>query len=73
MLFDSEGLLWVVLSTPGDAAVRLQAYDSGGRRRGYVSIPLDLDVFEIGRDYVLGRSQDTFGVAHVLEFTLRRR
>lgn len=73
VFIDIRGLLWVVLSTPGDSEVKLRAYAVDGTRQGNVTIPVDMDVLEIGNDYILGRSADAFGVAHVLEYGLRRK
>ena len=47
-------------------------FDAGGRVQGFVETPRDLDVFEIGEDYLLGGTTDDFGVEHVELWPLDR-
>lgn len=69
---DPDGVLWANLSVPGDTAAVLRAFDTTGRVLGEVRIPIELKVFEIGRDYVLGTYQDRGGEPVVALYGLRR-
>ena len=44
--------------------------DSAGRWLGEVALPEDLEVWEIGADYVLGVFDDALGVEHVRKYRL---
>ncbi len=47
-------------------------FDREGRVRGLVETPSGLRIFEIGRDYILGRSRDELGVEYVEVWALER-
>ena len=72
LLSDDSGLLWVVLSVPGDANTRLRAVRETGAVVADVTVPLNLAVFEIGADYILGGREDAGGEPHLLMFRLHR-
>jgi hypothetical protein len=69
---DPDGVLWANLSVPGDTATVLRALDPSGRVLGEVRIAVELKVFEIGRDYVLGTYEDRSGEPVVALYRLRR-
>jgi hypothetical protein len=70
---DPAGTLWVNLSAPGDGETRLRAVGADGAQLGEVVLPLDLVVFEVGEDYVLGRWEDEeSGEVHVRMYRFRR-
>lgn len=71
---DSEGLLWMRPYAPAsDSLVRWRVLDDAGREVAAVELPRALDIFEIGRDYILGREPERAeGVPVVRMFTLRR-
>jgi hypothetical protein len=69
---DPEGLLWVVLSSPGDGETRFQVVDPNGPILGEFRIPRDLELFEVGSDYVLGRIYDTNDVPGIALYRFRR-
>lgn len=69
---DTDALVWVMLSLPGDRLTRLRAFDATGRVRGEVVIPATITVFEIGRDYILGKFEDQDGEPHVVMYALHR-
>jgi hypothetical protein len=53
---DDSGLLWVRRNpAPGGTSVPWWVIADDGRAVAQVSVPSFLDVFEIGRDYILGR------------------
>lgn len=55
-----EGVLWTV-------------FDAEGRVLGYVETPEALEIYEIGRDYILGRTEDEeFGTESVQVWRLER-
>ncbi len=69
---DPDGVLWIVLSTPGDSVTRIRAMQDNGEALGEVAIPVGLRVFEVGRDYVLGAYEDERGEPHVAMYRVRR-
>ncbi len=69
---DSDGLLWAVLSAPGDADTRLRAVTASGRVVADVRIPVGLTAYEVGHDYILGAYEASDGEPHVAVYRLRR-
>lgn len=63
---DPDGHLWV-RSYPrsGESGAEWSVFGPDGEWLGTVSMPAGLEVFEIGRDYVLGRWKGEFDVDHV--------
>ena len=47
-------------------------FDADGRVQGFVEMPRDLEVFEIGGDYILGATTDELGVERVQLWPLDR-
>ena len=68
ILSDRLGYLWVRERWSSVWTV----FDQEGRVRGLVEMPSGFSVFEIGEDYVLGRSRDDLGVEYVQLWTLAR-
>ena len=68
ILSDRLGYLWVRERSSSVWTV----FDQEGRVRGLVEMPSGLGVFEIGEDYILGRSRDDLGVEYVLLWSLDR-
>ncbi|HEX7049353.1 MAG TPA: hypothetical protein VF188_03990 [Longimicrobiales bacterium] len=68
---DPAGTLWVVTSGPAEPTM-LRAIAPDGRILGDVRLPVALEVFEVGRDYILGAYQDESGEQHVAMYRLRR-
>lgn len=63
---DASGHLWVEeYRLPDEERRRRSVYDFDGCVREVVDMPRDLEVFEIGSDYVLGRTQDELDVEQV--------
>jgi hypothetical protein len=70
---DPLGHLWVQeYQLPGDEQVIWTVFDREGRVLGFVETPSDLEVFEIGADYILGRTRDDFDVEYVQRWDLTR-
>lgn len=72
ILPDPSDLVWVQTSAPGDAPTRFSVYDKGGAKRAIVAVPVAMKVFEIGEDYILGRSEKPDGEQGVLMFRFAR-
>ncbi len=73
VLSDRAGYLWVReyrMFGEGDAVWTV--FDPGGRIQGLVETPPELEVFEIGVDYVLGLVEDELGVEYVQLWALDR-
>ena len=63
---DPLGYLWVQeYRIPGEPQVIWTVFDAEGRVQGFAETPPDLDVFEIGEDYILGMMMDEFDVERV--------
>ena len=70
---DPLGSLWVrEYELPGEDHNRWTVFDAEGRVQGFVEMPVDLEVFEIGDDYVLGRVMDGINVERVQLWPLAR-
>ncbi len=69
---DSDGSLWVLLSLPGDSETWLRAIAPDGRVIADVYLPVDLRVFEVDRDYILGAYEEESGEPHVAMYRLHR-
>lgn len=73
VLTDPTGLIWLAVSPEGAKATMLRAYDDKGRQRAEIVLPDGAVPFEIGRDYVLGRSEDEDGEQAIVLYRLTRR
>lgn len=70
---DRLGWIWAELfRPPQDETPRWMVFEPGGQARGTLELPPDLEVHDIGPDYVLGRSQDDLGVEYVHRYRLDR-
>jgi hypothetical protein len=68
---DPDGNLWTRGPAPPTASdARWTVFSPDGRVRGVVTVPADLTVREIGRDWVLGTTVDDDEVEHVRIFSL---
>lgn len=75
MLADALGHLWIAeFRRPGEDPSRTvwTVFDREGVVQGFVDTPSDLEVYEIGADYVLGRSKDEFDTEYVQVWGLER-
>ena len=74
LLVDDEGWLWAELYRyEVDAPVRWLVFDPNGEGVGSVDLPPDLDVRQIGRDFVLGVWEQELGVQYVRRHALTGR
>ena len=70
---DPLGYLWVQeYRFPGEDGNLWTVFDADGRVKGLVETPPDLDLFEIGEDYILGKTADEFDVERVQLWPLDR-
>ncbi len=70
---DTEGFLWVKPYHPDwEPGGPWWVFDDTGRWLGGVDIPTDLNVFDIGADYVLGLVRDDQDVERVVMYGLHR-
>jgi hypothetical protein len=70
---DRLGWVWVELfRPPQDSIPRWMVFDSSGVARGTLEFPPDLEVQDIGTDYILGRWLDNLGVEYVRRYRLDR-
>jgi len=70
---DADGNLWVgVYRRPDDDQPRWTVFDTDGRMLGEVQTPDGFTIFQIGRDFVLGRWADELEVHHVVMYELLR-
>lgn len=74
LVFDRLGNLWVEnYRHPWEASPRMwSVFGRDGRWLGDVELPDDLQVYEIGADYVAGIERDEIGVEHVRVYTLEK-
>lgn len=74
LLVDSEGCLWVEQYRPQwEQERRWWVFDPSGRWLGEPAVPTDVDIREIGADYVLGvRRDDETDVERVVMYSLDR-
>jgi len=74
LVIDSDDNLWVErYPRAGEAAAHWLVFSPAGAELARIEMPLNFNVAQIGRDYVLGVSIELpDGVHHVKEFRLRR-
>lgn len=77
--FDALGYLWVQgihgLSEPPagtETGNPWSVFDPEGRWLGDVMLPVGLELYEIGADYLLGKVEDDFEVEYVVKYDLTR-
>ena len=72
--FDPDGNMWVrVYSSESDPVFVWTVFEPSGRMLGDVTFPSALAVYEIGRDYVLGRWRDESDIEFIHVHDLIRR
>ncbi len=69
---DMDGLLWVETSFPGDSMTVLWAIGADGNPIAELLVPQQIQVFEIGVDYLLGAYEEESGEPHVVVYPLER-
>jgi len=70
---DAHSNIWVQEYTAGrDALSQWSVFDSNGAWLGEVTLPLGLELLEIGSDYVLAKDTDELGVEYVKVYALTK-
>lgn len=69
---DPDELVWIQTSFPGDAETRLLVFDGAGKQLATVSLPPNLKLFEIGRDFIVA-GYDAMSEPHVVVYKLDRK
>lgn len=72
ILVDATDTAWAVVSPLDAASTRLQALLAGSVPGRVISLPRGMQVFEFGKDYILGRQDAESGEARVVVFRLER-
>jgi hypothetical protein len=72
LFVDPTGLLWAVTSLPGDRDTQFRVFGTDGRAVATVSVPANLNVFEVGNDYILGGRVDANEEPFVTVYRLTR-
>ena len=73
LVVDRKGFLWIErYKMPWDDENPWDVFASTGGWLGWVDLPRDLQVFDIGEDYVLGKAVDDLGVERVQVWKLWR-
>jgi hypothetical protein len=72
LFVDTEGLLWVQTTPPGNRIMDFLVVHLDGRVIAKAQVPRGLTVFDVGRDYILGSYTDGTDEMHVAVFRLRR-
>jgi hypothetical protein len=68
------GHLWVRQPAPVDAATRRwHVYDLTGTQIASVEVPAELEIYDVGPDYLLGRVRDSLGVEYLRRYGLDTR
>ena len=69
---DPEGVVWVVLSSPGDGETRFHAVAPDGTFLADLRIPTELKLYEVGRDYLLGLIHGNNDIPGIALYRLHR-
>lgn len=70
ILANGSGAVFVVTSPLGDGVTGLQAFDLAGGTLGELRIPGDVEVYEIGTDYLLGMLEDAEGEQQLVVYAV---
>lgn len=73
LLVDPGGWLWVVTSPPGEGMTVLEGRRPDGTAAGELRLPAELQVFEVGHDYVLGAEATANGEQRILVWRFTRQ
>lgn len=73
LLPDPAGVLWVVMSIPGDSTTWLRGLSTDSELVADLHLPGEVQVFEVGMDYLLGSTEGADGTPHVVQYRLRRQ
>ncbi len=69
---DPHGLGWLTITPYGTGATEILIVDLASGRVQLVKLPHDLDVLEVGGDYLLARYADDTGTRHLVVYSVSR-
>ncbi len=72
ILTDPAGNLWLVTSSPGDGHTALAAFRPDGSAIGTLTLPVEMEIWEVGVDHVLGSVMSEEGEPSVVLYRFRR-
>lgn len=72
ILTDPAGNLWLVTSSPGDGHTALAAFRPDGSAIGTITLPAEMEIWEVGSDHVLGSVMSEEGEPSVVMYRFRR-
>jgi hypothetical protein len=76
LIVDVDGSVWVAQYVPSAAISSTPrewfVFDSAGEWLGTIPLPPNFDLYEVGSDYLLGRSRDEAGVETIQVLDLVR-
>lgn len=70
---DGEGNLWAQINAPGEGRTELRGVKPDGSELAVISLPIELQVLEVGSDYLLGSTENEAGERRIVEYALARR
>lgn len=70
---NGNGALFVLTSPLGNGVTELQAFDEAGTNIGAIHIPGDLEIFELGTDYLLGLLEDAGGLQRLVVYEVQHK
>lgn len=73
VLADPAGQLWFVVSEAGAEATQIRVLSTRGDAIARVTVPARLMLFEVGTDYILGRTDNAEGEQHIVLYTFTGR
>lgn len=72
IMTDDAGDLWVTTSLPADSVTTFRVVSPAGEVLANVSLPGNVTLMEVGRDYLLGLVTGTDGEQRVVEYGVKR-
>jgi hypothetical protein len=74
LVVDSQGYLWAEVFRPQGDSISFQwnVFSPDGRAVGTVQMPPQLDVMQIGPNFILGRWTNSDGIEYVRRYSLRK-
>ncbi len=71
ILTDRAGNLWLVTSSPGDGHTSLAAFRPDGSAIGTITLPAEMEIWEVGSDHLLGSVMSEEGEPSVVMYRFR--
>jgi len=71
ILTDPAGNLWLVTSSPGDGHTALAAFRPDGSAIGTITLPVEMEIWEVGSDHLIGCMMSEEGEPSVVMYRFR--